>query len=104
MSEKMNTFHLMQIIKQPLGRVAHSLTCLTADPGIASSIHAWSRTFMEINHEIISTVILLPSADSRRVFVSYKQKYVHEILVNMFVKLAKEKDQKKIFKTTPVIT
>ena len=27
-------------------------------------------------------VILLPSADSRRVVVSYKQKYVHKVLVN----------------------
>ena len=37
---------------------------LTADPGVASSIQAWSHTFVEIDHEIISTVILLPSADS----------------------------------------
>ena len=29
-----------------------------------SSISAWSHTFMEIDHEIISTVILLPSAES----------------------------------------
>ena len=34
---------------------------LTADPGVASSIQARSHTF---NHEIISTVILLPSAES----------------------------------------
>ena len=52
------------------GRVAQSATCLatdaclTADPGVASSIPARSHTFVEINHEIISTVILLPSADS----------------------------------------
>ena len=51
------------------GRVAQSVTCLatdaclTADPGVASSIPAWSHTFVEIDHEIISTVILLPSAD-----------------------------------------
>ena len=38
--------------------------CLTADLGVASSIPARSHTFMEIDHEIISTVILLPSADS----------------------------------------
>ena len=37
---------------------------LTADPGVASSIPALSHTFMEIDHEIISMVILLPSADS----------------------------------------
>ena len=35
---------------------------LTADPGVASSIPARSHTFVEIDHEIISTVILLSSA------------------------------------------
>ena len=39
--------------------------CLTADPGVTSSIPARSHTFVEIDHEIISTVILLPSADSK---------------------------------------
>ena len=39
----------------------------------------------------ISTAIVLPSADSRRVDVSYKQKYVHEVLVNHLVMLAQEK-------------
>ena len=52
------------------GRVAQSVTCLatdaslTADPGVASSIPARSHTFVEIDHEIISTVILLPSPES----------------------------------------
>ena len=52
------------------GRVAQSVTCLTtdacltADPGVASSIPARFHTFAEIDHEIISTVILLPSAVS----------------------------------------
>ena len=51
------------------GRVAQSVTrlatdaCLTADPGVASLIPARSHTFVEIDHEIISAVILLPSAD-----------------------------------------
>ena len=47
--------------------------CVTADPGVASSIRARFHTFLEIDHEIISTVstiILLPSADSRRVVVT----------------------------------
>ena len=79
--------------------------CLTADPGVASSIQARSHaepgveslintrshTFVEIDHEINSTAILLPSADSRRVVVSYKRKYVHEVLVNHLVKLSQEK-------------
>ena len=37
---------------------------LPADPGVASSIPAQYHTFVEIDHEIISTVILLPSAES----------------------------------------
>ena len=55
------------------GRVAQSVTCLataaclTADPGVASSIPVRSHTdihiHIHIDHEIISTVILLPSAD-----------------------------------------
>ena len=43
-----------------------------------------SHTFVEIDHEIIST-------DSRRVVVSYKQKNVHEVQVYRLVKLAKGK-------------
>ena len=38
--------------------------CLNADPGVASLILARSHTFVEIDHEIISMVILLLSADS----------------------------------------
>ena len=51
---------------------AGSVMCLTADPGVGSSIPAWSHTFVDGDHEIISTAILLPPADSRRVVVSYK--------------------------------
>ena len=51
------------------GRVAQSVTCLatdaclTADPGVASSTPALVPYFRGDDHEIISTVILLPSAD-----------------------------------------
>ena len=38
--------------------------CLTAYLGVASSILAQSHTFMEIDREIISTVIFFPSAES----------------------------------------
>ena len=78
------------------GRVAQSVTCLatdvclTADPGVARPIPVWSHTFVEIDHEMISTVILLPSADSFKK-VSYKRKYVHELLVNRLYKPAQEK-------------
>ena len=56
-------------MQQP-GRVAQSVTCLATDvcltavPGVASSIPVRSHTFMEIDNEMISTIILLPSADS----------------------------------------
>ena len=70
------------------GRVVQSVTCLTANPGVASLVPSRSHTFTEIDHEIISTAILFPSADSRRVIVSYKRKYVNEVLVNRLVKLA----------------
>ena len=71
--------------------IVQSVTCLTADPGVASLISARSHTFAEIDHEIISTAILLPSADSRSIAVSYKRKYLHDVLVNCLVKLAEEK-------------
>ena len=64
------------------GRVTESVTCLTADRRVASSILAQSHSFVKIDHEIISTAILFPSTDSRRVVVSYKRKYVQEVLVN----------------------
>ena len=65
---------------------------LTADPGFASLIPAQSHIFLEIDHEIIFTAILLPSADSRKVVVSYKRKYVHEVLANGLVMFALEKN------------
>ena len=52
-----------------LGHIAQSVTCLatdvslTADPGVTSSIPTRSHTFVQIDREIISMVILLPSAE-----------------------------------------
>ena len=42
-----------------LGPVAQLVASPTADPGVASSIPAWSFIFVEIDHEIILTVTLL---------------------------------------------
>ena len=83
-------YHWPGHVAQPVTCLAAD-TCLTANPGVASLIPVWSHTFVEIDHEIISTVILLPFADSRRVVVSYKGKHVEEVLVNCLVKLAQEK-------------
>ena len=55
--------------KPALGHVVQSVTCLptdehmTADPGMVSLIPARSHTFVEIDHEIISPVILLSSTN-----------------------------------------
>ena len=87
----------MQRIILP-GRVAQSVTCLAtdanlpADPVVASSIPARSHTFVEIDYERISMVILLPSAESfKKDCCQLQRKYVHEVLVNCLFKLAKEK-------------
>ena len=89
---------LFYLKKMTPGRVAQSVTCLatdaclTADPGVESLIPVRSHTFVKIDHEMISTVILLlPLIHSRRVVVSYKRKYVHKLLVNHLFKPAQEK-------------
>ena len=66
---------------------------LTADPGVANSIPVWSYTFVDIDHEIIFTVILLPSAESfKKGWCQLQAKlYVHKVLVNCLFKLAQEK-------------
>ena len=79
------------------GLVAQSVTCLATDasliagPGAASSTPAQSHTFVEIDQEIISTVIVFPSLNHSRRVVSYKRKHVHKVLVNCLFKLAQER-------------
>ena len=76
-----------------LACIAWMVTCLTADSfltaktGVGSWILAQSHTFVEIDHEIFSAAIFLPSIDSRRVVVSHKRKYVHEEMDYRLVKL-----------------
>ena len=50
--------------RSAVGNVSGLGACLTAVPGVASLISVWSHTFVGIDQEMISTVILLPSADS----------------------------------------
>ena len=73
--------------RSAVGNVSGTNASLTADPGVTSSIPTRSHTSVETDHEIISMVILLSSAES---FKSYKRKYVHEVLVNCLFKLAQE--------------
>ena len=44
-----------------------------------------------MNYKCSDQTAPIPSPDSRMVVVSYKRKYVHELLVNRLVKLAQEK-------------
>ena len=81
------------------GRVTQSVTCLatdaslTADPGVASSNPAWSHTFVEIGHEMISTTILLFSAESfKKGCCQLKAKVcARSTGYNRLIKLAQEK-------------
>ena len=91
-------FYLYLPISTESRAVAQSITCLatdaclTADPGVASSIPVRSHTFVEIDHEMISVVILLPSADSfKKGCCQLLRKYVHKLLVNRLYKPAQEK-------------
>ena len=67
--------------------------CLTADPGVASSIPAGSHTVLlwSLIMKLFLLSFSLQLNHSRRVVVSYKRKYVHEVLVNCLFKLAQEK-------------
>ena len=62
-------------------------TCLTADPGLVSLILARPHAFVGIDHEIISLVILLISADSFKKGCCQLQV---KICVQRFFKLVQE--------------
>ena len=80
------------------GRVAQLVTCLATDasltayPGVASLIRARSHTFVEMDHEIFSTDILFPSAESfKKGCCQLQAKVWHKVQVNCLFKLAHEK-------------
>ena len=80
------------------GCVAQWVMCLatdaslTADPWVTSSIPAQSHTFVEIDYKIfLRSFSSLQLNHSRRIIVSYKRKYVHELLVNCLFKHAEDK-------------
>ena len=84
--------HLFFFFASPCSTVGNMFDCrFVADCRSRGLILVRSHTVLEIDHKIISTAILLPSADSRRVVVSYKRKCVYEVLVNHLVKLAQKK-------------
>ena len=59
-----------------LGSIAQSVASLTVDPWVPSSIPVWSHTFVEIDHEIISMVILLLTLIQEG-FLSVTSKSIH---------------------------
>ena len=60
--------------------------------GVASSIPSRSHTFVEIDHEIISTVIFLPSSESfMKGCCQLQAKVCARLLVNCLFELAQEK-------------
>ena len=69
------------------GHVAQSVASLAADPGVASLIPIPSHTFVECDHEIISTFILLLPPIQEGLLSFTSEKYVHEILVNRLIRL-----------------
>ena len=80
------------------GRIAQSVTCLakdaslTADPGVANSIQARSHTFVEIDYEIFSKVIFLPSAELfKKGCCQLQAKVCGRSTDNCLFKLAQEK-------------
>ena len=74
------------------GAVAQSGASPTADPGVTSSIPAWSQTSMAIDCAIISMVILLLLLIQEGLLISHNGKYMHEILVTSLVMHAQEKN------------
>ena len=65
---------------------------LTSYIRISQPLKVMSHTFVEIDHEIISTVILLPSAESfMKGCCQLQAKVCARLLVNCLFKLAQEK-------------
>ena len=64
---------------------------LTSVPGVASSILVRFQTMVEVDHEVIYSVIFLLQLIQKKVVVSYMRTYVHKGVVNRLVKLAQEK-------------
>ena len=80
------------------GRVAQPVTCLATDASLTADLgsRVRSRPGPILSWRLIIKLFLrslssLPLNHSRRVVVSYKRKYVHEVLVNCLFKLAQEK-------------
>ena len=74
-----------------LGPEVQSVVSPTADPGVGSLTPAWSDTFLEIGHEIVSTVILLPLIQEGLLSVTSESMCQTKVLVNCLVKLTQEK-------------
>ena len=61
------------------GPIAHLVASPPADQRVMSSI--WAHTFVTIDHEIISTIILLLQLIQEGLLSVPSKKYVHKVLV-----------------------
>ena len=81
------------------GCLAQSVTSLTADPGVGRSIPARSHTFVEIDREIISTVILLLyillSKQTHLLFLQFTH-YIHHTSLDNQIDKIKFKDKQAL--------
>ena len=74
----------------------HSTVCSEEDfriPGFPSSISAWSHTFVEIDHEIISTVVLFLPLIQEELLSETRESICTKGLVKHLVKLASKRQQ-----------
>ena len=62
----------------------------TADPEVMSLTLAQSHTFVEMDREIISMVILFLLIQEEMLSIT-SEKYVHKVLINHLVQFAREK-------------
>ena len=78
--------------------IAQLVTGLATDAsqaaGPGAQVHSWPGLILSLRlimKYFLRSFSSLPLNYSRRVVVSYKRKYVHEVLVNCLFKLAQEK-------------
>ena len=71
--------------------VAQSIECLIADPGVMGSIPAQPHTFIEIDHEIFSTVILLLRLIQKGLLSVTIESMCTEYCLTAYSKIAQEK-------------
>ena len=83
---------MSKLFKSIQGPIAQTVVSQSADPEVMGLIPARFHTFVDIDREIIYTVIFLLLIQEGLLSIT-SEKYVHKVLVNhlVLVKLAREK-------------